>query len=369
MKRSLQTRLFWGHVLFFLIASTISIFITWEELAYRTNPAANHNLLHALTSQTALHVLLWAIMVSCAPVLFIALASWWLTRRILSPIVALTQRAEHIQEDNLHQLIPVRGSGDEIDRLTFVLNEMMGRLDASFQRIREFTLHASHELKTPLTILRNGFETGLGDSNLTERQRDQLCVWLDETDRLNRIVSGLTFLTQADAQQVDLHLEPLDIGELVRDTANDASILGAAYDLKISVDIKGHFLINGDRHRLRQILLNLTDNAVKYNREGGYVNYRLRQDGDWYLVDVESGGRGISKDEMPKIFDRFFRSGNSRGSSSEGCGLGLSIARWIAEKHGGTLTARSSPDCTVLTLTLKKAESEPVEGSGALAAA
>ncbi|TLD70508.1 HAMP domain-containing protein [Phragmitibacter flavus] len=349
MKRSLQTRLFWGHACFFLIASIITILITWDELEHRHHPG---------TAQ-AWRALYTAALVACAPVLLIASASWWLTRRALSPVIDLTRAAEHIHEDSLHQNIPLRGTGDEIDRLTSVLNDMTSRLDTSFQRVREFTLHASHELKTPLTILRNGFETSLSDPTLTPSHRDKLCLWLDETDRLNRIVSGLTFLTQADAQQIELNFETVDLAELVRDTANEANILGQSQNIAVNTLINSPHILQADRHRLRQLLLNLTDNAIKYNRPNGYVTYRIREDAVHHHVDVQSGGRGIDAEELPKIFDRFFRSGTSRGTSTEGCGLGLSIALWIAQSHGGTLTARSSPDNTTLTLSLKRSNASP----------
>jgi signal transduction histidine kinase len=353
MKRSLQTRLFWGHACFFLIAIIITIIITWDELEHRHDPG---------TAQ-AWRALYSAAIVSCAPVLLIATASWWLTRRALSPVIDLTRAAEHIHEDSLHQKIPLRGTGDEIDRLTSVLNDMISRLDTSFQRVREFTLHASHELKTPLTILRNGFETSLADPDLSNAHREKLCLWLDEIDRLNRIVSGLTFLTQADAQQIELNFETVDLAELVRDTANEANILGQSQNIAVTTINTGPHLIQADRHRLRQLLLNLTDNAVKYNRPDGYITYRIRQDDSHFHIDVQSGGRGIDAEELPKIFDRFFRSGTSRGTSTEGCGLGLSISLWIAQSHGGTLTARSSPDNTTLTLSLHRPEANSPQPS------
>ncbi len=344
MKGSLRTRLFWGQVGLFLAASVISILIAWKELhsqgVTQNGDGANWRLI------------LTAAAVSCAPVVLLAIASWWLTRRSLSPIVTLTQAAEHIHEDSLHKQIPLTGNGDELDRLASVLNDMMARLDASFQKVREFTLHASHELKTPLTILKDGFEKALADENLSEAQRDRLFVWLDEAERLNHIVSGLTLLTQGDAHQVKLSLESLDLAELVTDAASEASILGQLQDLKVNVIAPEPCHVLVDRHRLRQLLLNLTDNAVKYNRDKGYVEYTLLRNATHAKVTVRSGGRGIDAEELPKIFDRFFRSGTSRGTVSDGCGLGLSIARWIAEEHGGTLTAESAPDNTALILQL-----------------
>lgn len=344
MTHSIRTKLFWGHLFLFLVASAVSILITWLEFEYNggggDSPSENWRLV------------LIAAAFACSPVLLLAVASGWYTRRTLSPIVTLTQAAERIREDNLHEEIPVMGDGDEIARLASVLNDMKRRLDGSFQKIREFTLHASHELKTPLTILMAGFEKALLDPELPDTHRDRLLNWLDELERLNRIVTGLTLLTKGDAHQVELNLEKQDLAELVADSASEAEILGQSLGLTVTVHVPATCLVVADRHCLRQLLLNVTDNAVKYNREGGYVEYRVFTEGDQACVDIRSGGRGIDAEELPQIFNRFFRSSTSRGTVSTGCGLGLSIAKWIAEEHGGTLTAASAPDNTVLSLRL-----------------
>jgi signal transduction histidine kinase len=232
------------------------------------------------------------------------------------------------------------------------MNDMTGRLETSFARVREFTLHASHELKTPLTILRSGFEQSLSRHDLSEPMRDQIISWVDEVDRLNRVVSGLTLLTQADAGQVTLMTEEVALHDLLRDAASEAEILGQSLNLTVAVILEDTITLRADRHRLRQLLLNLTDNAVKYNREGGYIRYGLKREGAHALLIVESGGRGIPGDELPHIFNRFYRSSTSRGSGLDGVGLGLSICQWIAHAHGGEITATSVPDQTALTLRL-----------------
>ncbi len=344
MRHSIRTKLFWGHVALFLVTSAISILITWMEFEMddsTRNPVVAH-----------WRLVLIAAGISCVPVLLLAVASWSFTRRCLAPIVTLTNAAERIREDNLRERIPITGSGDELDRLASVLNDMIQRLDGSFQQIREFTLHASHELKTPLTILMVGFEKALLDHDLGEEQRNRLLNWLDELERLNRIVTGLTLLTQGDAHQVELNLEAIDLAELAADSASEAAILGQPLNLKVTVNAGRSCLVRADRHRLRQLLLNITDNAVKYNREGGYVEYHVFHEAGEAYVDIRSGGRGIAAEELPHIFDRFFRSSTSRGTVSAGCGLGLSIAKWIAGEHGGSLTAKSAPDNTVLSLRL-----------------
>lgn len=354
MNRSLRRRLCWWHTGLFAAAIAISLILAWKEV-HRHDPSvvATQDAKWEFIADTALE--------SCVPFALLGAVSWWLIHRSLAPVVRLTEAAEHIHEDNLHHRLPLQGTGDELDRLTSVLNDMTERLDTSFSRVRDFTLHASHELKTPLTILRSGFEQSLSRPDVTEPLRDQIITWMDEVDRLNRIVSGLTLLTQADAGQVSLHTEEVALHDLLRDAASEADILGQALQLSISLEIGQNFTLRADRHRLRQLLLNLTDNAVKYNREKGFIHYTLKKtDGQAYL-QVQSGGRGIPPEELPHIFERFYRSSSSRGSGLDGVGLGLSICQWIAHAHGGEITAKSKPDHTVLTLRLPLTPDPPRE--------
>lgn len=341
MTRSLRKRLGWWHTGLFAAAIIISVLLAWKEMSHHNEPGGGYDAGLLRTAAEA-----------CVPFLVTGAVSWIIIYRTLAPIEKLTAAAEEIHADSLHKRLPLRGSGDELDRLTSVLNDMTERLEEAFSRVREFSLHASHELKTPLTILRNGFEQTLRQPDLSPALSEQLLSWLDEVDRLNRIVSGLTLLTQADARQVALCKEPVTLHELVKDAAAEAEILGAARSLQIRVSIPGPVETTGDRHRLRQLLLNLTDNAVKYNHEDGFIEYALTREKGFAVITVSNSGRGIPPTELPHIFDRFYRSSTSRGTVQEGIGLGLSIAKWIAEAHGGSLTAASRPGLTVLTLRL-----------------
>ncbi len=345
MTRSLRRRLCWWHTALFAAAIAISLIVAWKEV-HRHDAAA------AASPQQKWEFIMDTALESCVPFALLGAVSWWLIHRSLAPVVKLTEAAEHIHEDSLHRRLPLQGTGDELDRLTSVLNDMTGRLETSFARVREFTLHASHELKTPLTILRSGFEQSLSRPDVSEPMRDQIVNWMDEVDRLNRVVSGLTLLTQADAGQVTLITEEVALHDLLRDAASEAEILGQSLNLTIDLRLDEMIFVQADRHRLRQLLLNLTDNAVKYNREKGYVRYVLKKEDSHALILVESGGRGIPADELPHIFNRFYRSSTSRGSGQEGVGLGLSICQWIAHAHSGEITATSRPDHTVLALRL-----------------
>ena len=297
------------------------------------------------------------------PALLLSLGGgWWLTRQALAPIAQLTQAAGRLTESNLGERLPHGGSGDELDRLTEVFNGMTARLDHSFQHIREFTLHASHELKTPLTILRGELETALREEPLTEAQRERLFSQLDEIQRLTQIVDGLTLLTRADAGQIQLKSEPVRFDELVRDSFEDAQTLGLPRQLRVALPTLEPAWVNGDRHRLRQLLLTLADNAVKYCAPGGGVTFSLRQTGGVAELVLGNTGPGLAPELQPRVFERFFRGDASHNHETEGCGLGLSIAQWIVRAHGGEIRFHSQPGVlTTVTVRLPSTSSAPAQ--------
>ncbi|MGH7993980.1 MAG: sensor histidine kinase [Limisphaerales bacterium] len=268
---------------------------------------------------------------------------WWLMRKTLAPVASLTRAAKNITAHNLNENLPRTGNGDELDRLTEVFNAMLARLDDSFNRIREFTLHASHELKTPLTILSGEIETALRDESLSPAERERLVSQLDELRRLARIVDGLTLLAKADAGQVELKFEPVRLDELVRDNFADAQILAEPQHIQVELGACEEVPVRGDRHRLRQLLLNLADNAVKYNQPQGRVTMNLRRVNGAAEITIANTGPGIPPESLPRVFDRFFRGDPAHSNEVEGCGLGLSIARWIVSAHKGTIQIESAP--------------------------
>ncbi len=268
---------------------------------------------------------------------------WWLMRKALWPVTALSRAAERLNETNLSQPLPRTGNGDELDRLAEVLNGMTARLDGSFGRIREFTLHASHELKTPLTILCGETEIELRDEALPAAQRERAASRLDELRRLSRVVDGLTLLTKADAGQVALDLAPVRLDELVRDSFADAQILAETPGIRVECGACPAVTVEGNGHRLRQLLLNLLDNAIKYNQAQGWVRLGLRREGETAELTVGNSGPGIAPEILPRVFDRFFRGDPAHSGAVEGCGLGLSIAQWIVTAHGGSIQIASEP--------------------------
>lgn len=278
------------------------------------------------------------------PAAIIALAGgWWLMRKAMTPVVALTDAASRINENSLRAQLPRTGNGDEIDRLTEVFNAMTARLDNSFNRIREFTLHASHELKTPLTVMHGEIETALREGKNIAADREAMLSQLDEVQRLSKIVDGLSLLTKADAGLINLKREPVRLDELVRDDIADAQILAHPYDVRVELGRCEEISISGDRHRLRQLLLNLTDNAIKYNQPQGTVNIELYRADKFAELKIANTGPGIPAELLGRVFDRFFRGDASHGNAIDGCGLGLSIAQWIVTAHGGTIAITSEP--------------------------
>ncbi len=286
------------------------------------------------------------------PAAIIGLAGgWWLMRKAMSPITALTEAAARVTDRNLREQLPRSGNGDELDRLTEVFNAMTARLDTAFSRIREFTLHASHELKTPLTVMHGELETALHETHQPNRER--LASQLDEVQRLTKIVDGLSLLTKADAGQITLKREPVQLAELVRDGYADAMILARPHEVQVQLIRCEEAGITGDRHRLRQLMLNLTDNAVKYNHPKGTVTIDLQRRGQFAEFNIANTGPGIPAEMQSKVFDRFFRVDSSHSNAVDGCGLGLSIAQWIASAHGGEIKIVSGPNqTTTVTVTL-----------------
>lgn len=284
--------------------------------------------------------------------LITVLGGWWLLRRSLAPLERLTHAAERINEDNLSEQLPRTGTGDEVDQLSEALNATTRRLDNSFMRIREFTLHASHELKTPLTVIRSGLETTLNTEAISTGERERTLSLLEEIDRLTHIVDSLTLLTKADAGQITLEKKPVALGELVKEAYEDASALAQAHGIEVSWGEFASVNVMGDRRRLRQLLLILTDNAIKYNRPQGQVILSLRADNQFATVSVVNTGAGLSPALVERVFDRFFRGDDNLNKDIEGCGLGLTIAKWIVEAHQGKIQFASEVN-GLTTVTVK----------------
>lgn len=278
---------------------------------------------------------------------------WLLLRRALVPLNRLTQAAERIQVDTLLEPLPRTGNGDEVDRLSVVLNATTRRLDESFQRVREFTLHASHELKTPLTVIRSELETALADNGQNTQERERNLSLLEEIERLTHIVDSLTLLTKADAGQLTIKKSRVELDELLRESVEDAQALAQPNQIEVRLLDCSHASVLGDRQRLRQLLLILADNAIKYNQPFGQVTLALQTENNTARVLITNTGPTIPPAVIDRVFERFFRGDASHSSEIDGCGLGLTIAQWIVKSHRGDIAITSDANgLTTVTVEL-----------------
>ena len=294
------------------------------------------------------------------PALLLAVVGgWFLMRRALAPLSRFTRAVEQVYPETLGEQLPSTGNGDEVDRLTEVFNSMMRRLDNSFSHIREFTLNASHELKTPLTIMRGEIETRLRDPATSSADHEFFADQLDEITRLTKIVDALAFLSKADTGYLAIASEPVHLDELVRDSFADAQLLGRPQALQVELSSCDTALVRGDRYRLRQLLLNLTENAIKYTRPQGHLTIALHRKNGTAELTIANTGPGISQEKLPRVFDRFYRGDPAHHGAIEGCGLGLSIAQSIVKAHQGTIQIVSEPDkLTTVTVRLPVSQVE-----------
>jgi signal transduction histidine kinase len=289
-------------------------------------------------------VLFFSMVVAPIILLISAVTAWTLAGRLLSPIERMVNDVEAISDGrSLHRRIPVEDLGDEIGRLGVTLNAMIGRLETSFAALRRFTADASHELKTPLTVLRADIERAMTTPQGGTEQLVALEEGLQETTRMADLVESLLTLARADEGRFDLHREPVELEPLVRDVAETANILGEDAGLRVSTRVLQPVSVLGDRVRLRQLFLNLVTNAIKYSAKGGRVELSLESLDGNAVFTVTDTGLGIAGADLPFIFDRFWRvdRARSRGGERGGVGLGLAIALWIAQAHGGSIGVSS----------------------------
>jgi signal transduction histidine kinase len=342
-----------------LVSILLILILSLDELRERKEPKAQPN----EGWEELVGIVVW---VGIPTVLLSIGGGWWLMHKALTPVTALTEAARRVTERNLNQELPRTRNGDELDQLTEVLNAMTARLHQSFTRIREFTLHASHELKTPLTVLCGETESELHDETLSSAERERSASRLDELRRLARIVDGLTLLAKADSGLIPLALAPVCLDELVGDSFADTQVLAQASGLTVEMTACEETVVRGDAHRLRQLLLNLVDNAVKYNQTGGSVAMALRRKNGTAHLTIVNTGPGIAAEALPHVFERFYRGDPAHSSVVEGCGLGLSIAQWIVTAHNGTIQIESTPSrlTTVTVLLPLWPEKEPDDRRG-----
>ena len=290
--------------------------------------------------ERVLHELAVALLAGIPVLLLVAIAGGWLlARQNLYPVAAMTERAATIGAANLHERLPVKNARDELGRLATVFNDLLARLDQAFELQRQFMADASHELRTPVAIMSGEAELALSrDERSTAELRTALVNIRHEARRLKRIVDDLFLLARANAGEQLLAPSSLYLGDLARECLQTVRSLAAAKDIALHYDGADELPYIGDEALLRRMVMNLLDNAIKYTPSGGLVTLRATSRDGRYVVDVVDTGRGIPPEAQARLFDRFYRARVERDKTDGGAGLGLAIAHWIAESHGGTIT-------------------------------
>lgn len=269
----------------------------------------------------------------------IGFGGWLVAERAMRPIRAIAETASAVTAEALAARIETGGghADPEIDHLVEVLNDMMDRLEKSFSLANRFSADVSHELKTPLAVMQGEIETALRECEAGGSEEARLLVLRDETNRLKSITRSLMLLAQADVGELIRKSDPIDLSTELESLVEDAEVLAETRDVRIESEIEPGLSVQGDAVLLRQALLNLVNNAVKYNVADGYVRLEAVRAGESVLVAVENSGPGIPPADRAKVFDRFYRADKARTRGTDGFGLGLSLAQAIVEGHGGEL--------------------------------
>lgn len=267
---------------------------------------------------------------------------YWMSRRALQPVDRITRMADEIEARDLARRLPLRGAGDELDRLSLTLNSMFERLEKAFQRMTQFTADASHELRTPVAIIRTTAEVARGKVRTEAEYMKMLDDILKESERTTSLLEDLMLLARADGGSDGLLMEPMDLAGAVGEACSEVRVLAEAGGVDLETCRFSRCCIRGDEQALRRLLLILLDNAIRYTPPGGRVAVCMKiSEGPAAIVEVRDTGIGISAEDLPHVFDRFYRAAKDRSRKTGGAGLGLSIARWIVERHGGTIHAES----------------------------
>jgi heavy metal sensor kinase len=278
------------------------------------------------------------------PLLLLAATAggYFLSTRALAPVDAISKAAQRINIENLTDLLDVPPTGDQLQRLSETLNATFSRLEGSVRRIKQFTADASHELRAPISLIRATAEIAVQRDRTAAEYREALDDILHEAERTSQVVDSLMLLARADSGNETLDLDAVDARVIVKGAAEQGEKLARNKGLTFEAETpRAAVNIHADADALRRVLLILIDNAVKYTPGGGTVSVRTDVRDGFFVASVSDTGIGISKDDQPHIFDRFWRADRVRSRAAGGAGLGLSIARWIIDQHHGTLTAES----------------------------
>lgn len=276
-------------------------------------------------------------------ILIAGFGGYFLTGKFLSPIDEMTSKARKIGEENLKERLPVINPDDELGSLARAFNEMLERIERSFERLKQFTSDAAHELRTPLTAIRSIGEVGLQNYKDAKHYREIIGSMLEENRRLTHLVDNLLFLSRADSKTLDEHLSPVELKSLINETVEFIHVLAEEKNQTISIEAESEIHVQADAALIKQALLNLLDNAIKYSHERSKIIVKVNLDkNNSPFVEVLDNGPGISEEHLERIFERFYRIDKGRSREMGGSGLGLAIARWAVTAQGGKLTVESN---------------------------
>jgi heavy metal sensor kinase len=292
----------------------------------------------------------------CLPllVLLASFLGYWLSGRSLAPVNRIIKTAELIGVQNLSRRLEVPGAKDELRRLTLTLNAMLDRIETSFKRITQFTADASHDLRTPVAVIRTSAELALRKERSEVEYRDALNKILTTSVETSELLENLLSLARTDAGALGMELHPLELGEHVRKVQEQAVILSADKSLDFRLETPAAPVwVKADAIALHRLLLILVDNAIKYTPSGGHCEIALSAQRSNAQITISDSGIGIAKEDLQHIFDRFYRADKARSRNRRGAGLGLAIARWITDMHGGNIVVESEPGAgSIFTVSL-----------------
>jgi len=283
------------------------------------------------------------------------IGGYWLSTRSLAPLGWMAEQARQITGSNLHTRLDIGDAADELTVLAASFNELLSRLDQSFESMRRFVADASHELRTPISVIRGEADVALSHDRAAGEYRESLAIVLDESRRLSRLVDDLLNLARADAGHVRLQVRDFYFNDLLAECCRSVQTLAAARHIDLECRACGDVPFRGDEELLRRLVVNLLDNAIRYTPAGGKVSAELEvQSGD-VRVRVSDTGVGIAPEAASHIFERFYRADKARSRGDGGFGLGLSIVKWIAESHNGGVELTSRPEAgSTFTVTLPR---------------
>ena len=270
-----------------------------------------------------------------------ALGGYWLASRGLAPVGWMAAQAREITGSNLHKRLEIGDASEELAVLSASFNELLARLDQSFESMRRFVADASHELRTPLAIIRGEADVALSHERSGSEYQASLNIVLDEARRLSRLVDDLLNLARADAGHVQLRVEDFYLNDVMAECCRSVQGLAAARSILLDCRSNGDVQFRGDPGLLRRLIINLLDNAIRYTPQGGHVSAAMAADDASVRLAISDTGCGIAEDALPHVFDRFYRADKGRSREDGGFGLGLAIVKWIAESHGGAVALAS----------------------------